>query len=53
MKRIQLLGLGLIVICGIISQFTLVKQYPWAVWVIAVFAVLGMVLVLWDWFKDW
>ena len=53
MKRSQFVGLGLIVFSGILSQFTMVKEYPWAVWVIGLLTVVGMVLVLWEWFKGW
>ncbi len=53
MTRQQYIGLGLIILCGVLSQFTAVKQYPWAVWIIALVAIVGMVLVLWEWFKEW
>ena len=53
MKRVQLLGLGLIAISGALSQFTSIKQAQWGVWAMAVLAIAGMVLVLYEWFKTW
>jgi hypothetical protein len=53
MKRIQLVGLGLILISGFLSQFTAIKQSQWGVWAMAILAIVGMVLVLYEWFKTW
>lgn len=53
MNKRQKLGLGLIVLSGIISQFTSVKQYQTGVWIMALLAMIGAVLVLYDWFKTW
>lgn len=50
MKRIQIIGLALLVLCGLFSQFTDLKAYPAAVWVIAGLAVFGMLLVLSEYF---
>jgi len=53
MKRIQLVGLGLILLSGFLSQFTAIKQTQWGVWTMAIMAIVGMVLVLYEWFKTW
>ncbi|WP_164076236.1 hypothetical protein [Flavimarina sp. Hel_I_48] len=53
MKQVQLLGLGLIILSGALSQFTGIKQVEWGVWAMAILAMVGMILVMYNWFKTW
>ena len=52
MKRIQLIGLALIVLAGASSQFLDISGKSWVIWVPAVAAVVGMILILVDWIKS-
>ncbi|KKL13164.1 hypothetical protein LCGC14_2528510, partial [marine sediment metagenome] len=47
------IGLGLILLSGALSQFTAIKQSQWGVWTMAIIAIIGMVFVLYEWFKTW
>ncbi|MGB3776338.1 MAG: hypothetical protein WA951_13860 [Leeuwenhoekiella sp.] len=51
MKKIQLVGLGLILLSGALSQFTALKYVQWGVWMLAILALVGMIMILYDWFK--
>ncbi|MFD2825073.1 hypothetical protein DSM03_101661 [Leeuwenhoekiella aestuarii] len=51
MKRIQLIGLGLIIICGAISQWTAANQNQLAVWLLAIGAVVGILMVISEYFS--
>lgn len=53
MNTRQKVGLGLIVLSGALSQFTTIKQSQPGVWAMAILALAGAVLVLYDWFKTW
>ncbi|MEH6658736.1 hypothetical protein [Leeuwenhoekiella marinoflava] len=52
MKRIQLIGLGLIISCGAISQWTAANQNQFAVWVLAIGAVAGIFMVISEYFTS-
>lgn len=52
MKKIQLIGLGLIVICGAISQWTAANQNQFAVWLLAIGAVIGILMVISEYFTS-
>ncbi|WP_290478143.1 MULTISPECIES: hypothetical protein [unclassified Leeuwenhoekiella] len=51
MKRIQLIGLGLIVLCGLISQYTNATQNQFMVWLLAIGAVAGILMVISEYFS--
>ena len=46
MQKKQLIGLGLIVVCGGLSQWTPAKENQLTVWLMALGAMAGMLLVL-------
>ena len=52
MQKKQLLGLGLIVICGGLSQWTPAKENQLVVWLMALGAMAGMLLVLSEYFTS-
>ena len=52
MKRIQLIGLALIVLAGASSQFLNINGKSWLVWLPAAAAVIGMILIIYDWIKS-
>tara|TARA_R110002020_G_scaffold248619_7_gene462649 strand:- start:264 stop:431 length:168 start_codon:yes stop_codon:yes gene_type:complete len=51
MTKKQLVGLALIVIAGALSQWTNFKENDLLVWILALTAVAGMLLVMSDWLK--
>mgnify|MGYP001351946473 CR=1 FL=1 len=51
MRKIQIVGLALILICGVVTQVTNLKQNDVAVWVLALGTVVGIILVISDWLK--
>ena len=51
MKRIQLIGLALIVIAGACSQFLNISGRSWVIWIPALAAVAGMALIIYDWVR--
>jgi len=52
MKRTQLIGLALIIICGMISQYTNATQNQFLVWLLAIGAVAGILMVISDYFTS-
>ncbi|MCC4212220.1 hypothetical protein [Leeuwenhoekiella parthenopeia] len=51
LTKIQLTGLGLIVICGALSQWTAAKESQTLVWILAIGAVVGVAFVVSDYFS--
>lgn len=52
MKKKQLIGLGLIVLCGALSQWTPAKENQLMVWLMAFGAMAGMLLVISEYFTS-
>ena len=51
LNTLQLTGLGIIVICGALSQWTAAKENQTMVWILAIGAVVGVAFVVSDYFK--